>query len=360
LSYASAAPAIATVDANGVVRGVGLGQTTVTVTLTGASGTQAVLVQVAVSAAGLAISPTSASTPVNGTVRFTANPLDVNGAALPAVPVAWSVSDVSIGSLSAGSATAVDVRGLKIGTTTVRATLGTLSAGAQLTVTQPLPAARLEKVSGDGATCPTRSTTCTFVVRAVDVNGVPVAGATITWESNAACGPPQTFRTDAAGLSTANNICASVAPGAYTQTAALASIGVQVAFAYTLRGLVLTFQTVDNAGSYIYAVTSPSGTANGLSAKVDFTSGPIAGYVTKLGFSSTSTPATLTVGILQTQYPPGDYAFDIIVSTTTTSIGPGVATVTFTVSDSSFGLNERRSGRNRPASQASTRTWKAP
>jgi uncharacterized protein YjdB len=359
LAYASNAPSVATVDLNGLVRGVGLGQATVTVTFTAPSGTQSVPVQVTVTPADLTVAPTSAGIPVNGTARFTATPLDASGAALPAVPVTWTISDASIGSLSAGTGTSVDVRGLKLGTATVRATLGTATASAQVTVTQPLPAARLEKVSGDGVTCPTRSTTCTFVVRAVDVNGVPVPGAVVTWTSIAACGPSQSLRTDALGLSTATNICANVAPGAYTQTAALASIQVQVSFTYNLRGLVLALQTIDNAGSYVYAVTSPSGVASGLSATVDYTSGSISDYVTGLAFSGRSTPATLTVAISQNQFPPGDYAFDVIVSTTTTGIGPGVATVTFSISDS-LGVLARPNGLSRPTPRTPSRAWRAP
>lgn len=331
LTYTSSAPAIATVDGNGLVRGVGLGQAIVTATLTAASGTQSVPVQVAVGAAAVAVSPTSATAAVNGgAARFTATPLDANGAALPPVSVSWTISDPSIGALSTTSGTSVDVRALKLGAATVRATLGTATASAQFTSAQSLPAVRLEKVSGDGVTCPTRSTTCTFVVRAVDTNGVPVPGAAVTWSSNTTCGPFQSLRTDAFGLSTASNICANVPTGAYTQTASLASAQFSVSFSFSLRGLVLQLQSIDSyTGAYIYSVTSPSGPATGLDATVDYRSGPASDYVSSLTLTSKSTPATLTVDYYNSQLPIGSYVFDVIVSTTTTGLGPGSATISF-------------------------------
>jgi uncharacterized protein YjdB len=337
LSFASSAPTVATVDQTGVVRTVGVGQTTVTVTFTAPSGTQSIPVQVTVSAAGLTISPTSATASVNGVARLTAIPLDVNGKSLASVPVTWSISDPTVGSLSATSGPTVDVRALKVGTTVVRATLGVNNGNAQFTATPALPAARLEKVSGDGAVCPTRSTTCTFVARAVDINGVPVPNALVTWSSNFVCGAPRQIATDATGLSTATNICSTATAGAYTQTAALPSVQQQVSFAYSLRGLVLSLQDIDSYGNYIYSVSSPATPANGLSVAIEYTSGPVKDYVTDVRLTSTSTPTTLTIGLGGLDLPISDYTLNVVVSTTTPGIGPGVDAVSFTV-DSAYGF----------------------
>src|SRR6185436_18022719 len=53
VTYVSSATNIATVDATGLVRGVGVGQSTITTRLTAASGTQTVTTPVTVSAAGI-------------------------------------------------------------------------------------------------------------------------------------------------------------------------------------------------------------------------------------------------------------------------------------------------------------------
>jgi hypothetical protein len=335
LSFASNAPAVATVDAAGVVRGVSVGLATITTTLTGASGSVTATTPVAVTAASVTVSPTSASAPVNGIARFTAVARDADGIALPGAVPAWSISDPTIGTLSTTSGTTVDVRALKTGSATVRATAGGVTGSASFTATTPLPAARLEKVSGDGAACPTRSTSCTFVVRAVDVNGVPVPGAQITWSAMPACAPTAVVTTDASGLATSPNICSTPA-GTYTQLATLQANQQQVSFSFSLRGVVLSLQSVDGAGIVSYAVTSATGVASGLTADVQYRSGPADGYVTVLKLDRTVTPAVLSVAFDASNLPPGDYAFDLIVSTTTPGIGPGVETVTFSNSYESF------------------------
>jgi uncharacterized protein YjdB len=358
LSYSSGAPTIATVDAAGLVRGVSIGQATITVKFTAASGSDSQPVLVTVIAAGASITPTSGSAGLGNTARFTVIARDANGAAIPGAIAAWTIDDATIGSLSGSSGASVDVRALKLGSTIVRATTGGVTATAQFIATQPLPAARLEKVSGDGATCPTRSTSCTFVVRTVDANGGSVPNVSVSWASNATCGSPKVVSSDNTGLATATNICSTVAPGAYTQTATLISNGQQVSFSFTLRGLVLTLQDIDSFGNYIYTVASASGAATGLTVAVSYVSGQVTNYVSLLKLSSTSTPATLTVGFDQFSLPIGNYVFDVIVSTTTTGIGPGVDRVTFSVDSGGFVFqpNERRS----QPSTAAVRAVRAP
>lgn len=356
LSYVSSAPTIATVDAAGLVRGVGIGQATITVTFTAPSGTDSQPVRVTVIAAGASISPTSASAGLSNTTRFTVIARDANGASIPDATATWTIDDPTIGSLSATSGSSVDVRALKLGSTIVRATTGGVTATAQFIAIQPLPAVRLEKVSGEGATCPTRSTSCTFVVRALDVNGGTVPGTSVSWSSNAACGPPKVVASDDAGLASATNICSNVAAGTYSQTAALSS-GAQVSFSFSLRGLVLTLQAIDSFGNYIYGVTSPSGPAVGLTPTVQYVFGQVTNYVTQLKLSTTATPSTLTVVFDQYSLPTGNYAFDVIVSTTATGIGPGVDRITFTVDTSGFVMTDRSA---RQAPTVTPRTLRVP
>jgi len=327
VSYVSNAPAIATVDATGLVRGVGVGQTTIVTTLTGGSGSQSVSTPVSSTAASVTVSPSSASPPVNNTVRFTATALDANGAPIAGAPVTWSIADPTIGSLSTTSGAFVDVRGLKVGSTTVRAAVDAVTASAQLNVIQPLPAVRIVKASGDGSSCAAGSSSCVFSVRAFDVNGFPVAGASVGWSSSFCSGSKSTI-TDDNGFASATNIC-TAPPGSYTQTAILSTTQSQVTFSYTLAGLVLSLQSIDTADVYTYAVKSSAGAAAGLTVRVNYLSGPATNYVQKLSLAASTTPTTLTFDLNPSALPFGEYAFDVIVSTTTAGIGPGVVTVTF-------------------------------
>jgi adhesin/invasin len=344
LSFASNAPGVATVDAAGLVRGVSIGQATITTTLTGGSGSVTATTPVTVTAGSVAVSPTSATVPINGIARFTSVVRDADGVALPGAVSTWTISDPTIGTLSTTSGITLDVRGLKVGSATVRATAGGATASASFTATTPLPAARLEKVSGDGTACPTQSTSCTFVVRAVDANGVPVPGAQIAWSALPTCAPPRFATTDASGLATSSNICSAPA-GTYTQIATLQTNQQQVSFSFSLRGVVLSLQSVDSSGISTYGVTSGTSVASGLSVEVKYQSGPVDGYLTVLELNRTVTPALLSVAFDSFNLPPGDYEFDLIVSTTTPGIGPGVATVSFS---NSFNFFTEPNARRRP------------
>jgi uncharacterized protein YjdB len=344
LTYASNATSVATVDGSGLIRGVSPGNATVTATFTGPSGSQSIQVRVTVNPIVIGIAPTTASAALTRTATFTVSAKDATGATVP-ISATWTIDDPSVGALLATTGGAVDVRALKIGTTTVRASAGGATASATFAATQQLPAARLEKVSGDGAVCPTRSTGCTFVVRAVDVNGAAVPNATVSWSSATSCGSAKLATTDASGLASSANICSASPAGSYTQLATLPSNGQQVSFSYSLRGLVLTLLT-----AFQYSVTSPSGPAAGLAASVQYRVGG-SGYVTKLDLSGTSTPATLSIGWNESTLPAGNYVFDLTVATTTAGIGPGVETISFTVDSSSFGKQPPNDSAGRTASR---------
>jgi uncharacterized protein YjdB len=354
LSFASSAPTIASVDPSGLVRGVGVGQATITVTFTAPSGNQSLPVQVTVTAASLSITPTQGTAAIGRTARFTAAVKDANGATLPGVTAAWTIDDATIGSLSSASGASVDVKALKVGSTVVRATAGGVSGTAQFVATAPLPAARLEKVAGDGTACATWSSACTFIVRAVDVNGAPVAGASVLWSGTAGCPTGPVTTSDADGLATATNVCSAVQPGAYTQTATLANNQQQALFNYTLRGLTLTSKA-DSNGLVTVTIQSSFGTAQGLVASIKYVSGPASNYITAPSLDRTSTPATLTLPINYSQLPYGTYTFDVTVTTTTPGLGQGVRTLTF-INDYYVGYSVGTFGQPSAAQPAATST----
>ena len=332
VSFVSSAPAVATVDAAGVVRGVSVGRATITATLTAASGTQSIPVTVSVTAASVAIKATLSKAPLGRSVKYTVVITDANGAPLPGVDATWSIADPTIAALSNPTGTTVEVKALKLGTTTVSATVGDIVATADFTSTPVIPASRLEAVSGNGSSCPTYSTKCTLVARALDVDGFPVAGAPVRWSTtNQGCAEPKSATTDDDGLTSATNLCSANLPGLYEQTVSLANVPEQAGFHYFLRGLVLTLQSFDTSGVATYSVTSAT-PAEGLSVTVAYRSGPATNYVTQLDLNGSTTPAVLVVKYDRSALPPGLYTFDVIVSTTTPGIGPAVASESFEAS----------------------------
>jgi uncharacterized protein YjdB len=351
LSFSSSAPAVATVDANGVIRGVNVGKATITATLTAASGSQSIPVAVTVTPAAIVITASLNRAPLGRSVQYSAVVQDADGATLPGVTPDWSVADATIAALSAASGASVNVKALKLGTTTVSAAVAGVVGTAPFTATPVTPAVGLEVVSGNGAFCPTYSLSCVLVARALDVDGFPVTGAVVTWSTTSqGCSPSKTDTTDELGQTTATNLCSSTAPGLYLQTVALVSGGAPLTFHYTLAGLVLTPQSVDTPNVAKFSVTAAS-VAAGLSATLTYRSGPTINYVTKLELSSTTTPASLVVGYDPSNLPPGQYVFDVTVSTTTPGLGPAIQTLSFSVGGSFFispNAKPARSSRSAP------------
>lgn len=329
VTFTSSAPQVATVDNNGVVRGVSVGTATITGKITAASGSQSIPISVSVSVASIVIKLKLSRAPVGRSVTYSAVVQDANGNVIPNPSVTWSIADPTIGALSGTLGDSVSVKALKLGSTTITASTGGASASAPFTATPVIPASRLEQVSGNGGTCPTFSSLCTFVARAVDVDGYPVTGETVTWStSNQGCAPSKTVTTDADGLTSTTNLCSATKPGLYEQTVSLLSVNDQQTFHYTLQGLLITLDSIDAAGVARYSVTSLT-PAQGLTAVVTYKTGPATNYVTTLTLSTTTTPATLVVGFDKANLPVGAYTFDVTVSTTTQGLGPAVATRSF-------------------------------
>jgi hypothetical protein len=163
----------------------------------------------------------------------------------------------------------------------------------------------------------------------------------VSWASPNTCGAAIVVTTDAFGLSTTTNRCATSPPGTYTQTATLVSNQQQTSFSYTVQGLSIVLQNIDSVGVRTYDITSKTTQAAGLSVTVRYRSGPVANYVEVLTLNRSVTPAVLTVGFDESQLPIGDYVLDITVSTTTPGFGPAIETVVFNTA-SSFISNARR------------------
>ena len=134
LSWSSANTAVATVSPDGVVRAEGEGTTTVTATSAQLSAT--VDVTVTRTPASITLSPDSVTLEAVGdTVRITAVVRDTNGDVITGAAVAWSSSDPGIASVDGGLVTAA-----ALGTATVTASAGDLSASAAVVVQAPIQA----------------------------------------------------------------------------------------------------------------------------------------------------------------------------------------------------------------------------
>lgn len=129
-TWTSTNPAVLSVS-GGMVFGTAVGTASAKATVGTVSGTAVVQVRQPPQATSVVVSPAVDSVQIGGTRPFTAKVYDQNGALRTNPLVGWSVDDPSVASISSsGVATA-----LALGTTTVRATVGTVTGTAQLTAT---------------------------------------------------------------------------------------------------------------------------------------------------------------------------------------------------------------------------------
>jgi hypothetical protein len=152
VTWTSSAPAVADVGAaTGLADALTLGATTITATSGTASGTLA-LTTIAAAIQSMVIAPATLQTGVGITRHFTATGTFSDGSTADVTASAvWATQTSGIASVSNGSAS-----GLALGTTGVTATIGAVSAGAQVAVTTDTwtaaPQMPTERVAGHTAT----------------------------------------------------------------------------------------------------------------------------------------------------------------------------------------------------------------
>lgn len=175
--WSSQHPSIAVVTAEGIVTGVGPGNTQVAAS---ANGTSAV---VAVSVSRLPVSlvrvnPPAANIPVGGTVALSAQALDATGGVVPGLSAAWTSSHPSIASVNGSGV----VTGIAPGSVTLTATVAGLNGVAAVSV-QQLPVATVT-VSPAKATV-SAGKTLQLSATLGDANGGTLTGRTVTWSTSA-------------------------------------------------------------------------------------------------------------------------------------------------------------------------------
>lgn len=174
--WTTSASGVASVNANGMVQGMGTGSATIRAAIGNKSGSAAVTVT-STTVQSVEVTPPAASVLVNTTVQLNATPRDANNAPLAGRPVTWRSSD----STRARVSTTGLVTGLVIGSTTITATSEGKSGTAAITVTQ-VPVATLEVAPTTASIliAGTRQLTAT----ARDAAGNVLTLRPITWQSS--------------------------------------------------------------------------------------------------------------------------------------------------------------------------------
>jgi uncharacterized protein YjdB len=223
VTWASGAPAVATVNGSGLASGVAAGTATITATSEGQSGTAAVTVTT-VPVAAVVVSPASAALTVGQTVQLTATPKDASGNPLSGRVVTWASGAPAVATVNGSGL----VSGVAAGTATITATSEGQSATATITVTA--------------------SATPPGTVTDLAVASVTVSSATLTFtEVNDGTGQPASYYMRYA--------VGTISWGLATEVGPIAGTAIGAKRSYTVTGLVAST-------SYQFQIVAFRGTPN--------------------------------------------------------------------------------------------------
>jgi hypothetical protein len=130
VSWSTGSSAIATVNVNGVVTGVAVGQTQV-IASAGGKQAQASVTVVPIPVQLVSVTPPAATLDIGASQQLTATPLDIGGNVLSGRVVTWATSDQAKATVSSTGL----VTALAAGAATITATSEGKSGGSQITVT---------------------------------------------------------------------------------------------------------------------------------------------------------------------------------------------------------------------------------
>jgi len=315
VTWTTANAGVATVDANGLVTGKGVGTVTITATSEGKTGTASIMVAL-VPVATVDVSPSSATIQLGATQQFTATMKDANGNTLSGRTVSWETSDASIAT--------VDVNGLVTaqavgGPITITATSEGKSKTASVTVI-PVPVASV--VVAPATATIAVNTTVQLTATTKDANGNTLTGRTVTWATSDA----NIATVDGNGLVTGKTVGGPVtitatsegqngtAAVTVSQLAPVASVSVTPATASIHVGetVQLTGTPKDANGNPLTGRTVTWASADPNTASVDanglvtahVTGGPITITATSEGKNGTSAITVLPVPVANVAVSP--------------------------------------------------------
>ncbi|MGH7546988.1 MAG: Ig-like domain-containing protein, partial [Gemmatimonadales bacterium] len=178
VTWASGAPAVATVSAAGLVTGVTAGSAPITATSEGKSDTAAITVTAPIPVAAVDVAPASATVEVGLTLQLTATPKDANGQPLSGRVVTWASDTTVVATVSTSGL----VMAKAAGSATITATSEGQSGTSVITVPVPIPVASVE-VKPAAATIE-ENKTVQLTATPKDANNQPLAGRVVTWASS--------------------------------------------------------------------------------------------------------------------------------------------------------------------------------
>jgi uncharacterized protein YjdB len=136
-TFESTGPHVATVDTNGVVRGVSPGSVLISARVEGKVGTSTWKVILPVDR--VAIAPLSADIPLGTSRQLAANVLDASGNAISGRPITWSSSNAAIATVSVIGV----VSAVSLGSATITAVAEGKSGTATVTIVDPVASVRI-------------------------------------------------------------------------------------------------------------------------------------------------------------------------------------------------------------------------
>lgn len=211
VTWTSQNPALATVNAQGLVTAVAPGSVVITAASGSVQGTTAITVNPE-PVANVMINGAPTGLQYEQTVQLTATATSASGAVLTGRPVSWSSSNAAIATISAaGVITGGAVRGGTAESVTFTATVEQKSATVTVPIA-PIPVATVVVSPSSSALTVGQTVQLSAALR--DVTGATLSGRPVTWTSQ----NPALAAVSAQGLVTA------VAPGAVTITAASGSV----------------------------------------------------------------------------------------------------------------------------------------
>jgi uncharacterized protein YjdB len=208
-SWSSSNTSVATVSSSGLVKAVGSGSATITVTVGGIQATASVTVSQA-AVASVTVSPTSLSLTAGQSSPLTATAKDGSGNVLTGYPATWTSSNTGAATVSSSGV----VTGAAAGSATITVTIGGKSATASATVASSAPTVATVTVSPASDNVQVGNQ---VQLTATDKTsgGSVVSGQSVTWSSS----------NTAVATIASNGILSAVSAGGATITAT--SDGVQ-------------------------------------------------------------------------------------------------------------------------------------
>ena len=287
VTWTSNDASVATVNSDGLVTAVGVGEASVTATSGSVEAKGAIIVTQA--AHSISVEPTEvAFSAIGDTAPLTATVADANGNEIANAPVAWATSDGSVATVNSdGLVTAAGV-----GEALVTATSGSVEASADITVTQ---VARSISVEPTELAFSAIGDTATITATVTDANGNGIANAPVAWATSD--GSVATVNAD--GLVTAFGIGEALVTAASGSVEASAEITVTpAARSISVEPTELAFSAIGNTATITATVTDANG--NGIAnAPVAWgtSDGSVAtvnsdGLVTAVGVGEASVSAT--------------------------------------------------------------------